>query len=182
MTASSSGQANLYGSDGDDIVYGGDFLRGGSGDDTAYGLTGKDVLRGDAGPNTLFGGIGNDTVDGGTGPGTLSGGSGIDNIVMNRVDEAGKLVLTVSGTSNGFVDDGGGGSTGSEIFSAETLSFTSGDGNDTIYVGDEKASFSDASATTESTATATPTASSTIPERTGLRRLRSRLDQRRKWK
>ena len=54
------------------------FLDGGSGNDTIYGLAGGDVLYGHAGDDTLYGGLGNDTLEGGEGNDTLYGGDGMN--------------------------------------------------------------------------------------------------------
>ena len=76
------------GTSGNDIImvtkYGvNDTLKGGSGDDTLFGLDGNDTLKGGAGNDVLYGEYGNDI---------LYGGSGADMFVANRSD------FTKSGT------------------------------------------------------------------------------------
>ena len=62
----------LYGTSGEDALY------GGLGNDTLYGLDGHDVLDGGLGNDTLYGGDGNDTLYGGAGKDQLYGGAGND--------------------------------------------------------------------------------------------------------
>jgi Ca2+-binding RTX toxin-like protein len=92
----------VFGGDGDDMIYGGDVdvtLRGGAGNDMLFGggagnvLDGGDgddtlmvwrknrvdaLLMGGAGDDMLFGGAGNDVLEGGAGSDHLSGGKGMD--------------------------------------------------------------------------------------------------------
>ncbi len=68
---------------------GADFIDGGDGDDTLFGLAGND---------TLIGGLGQDRLDGGTGVDTLVGGQGNDVYV---VDIATDVVTEGTGTDTG---------------------------------------------------------------------------------
>jgi Ca2+-binding RTX toxin-like protein len=63
-----SGADELYGGDGDDLIYGGaanpvqnDILDGGHGNDTLHGYRSDDTLTGGTGGNFLYGGMGDDT-------------------------------------------------------------------------------------------------------------------------
>lgn len=62
----------IYGTDGDDIII------GGNGGQTIYGLGGDDLLCGGNGKDTIYGGAGNDILMGGNGKDTLYGGTGAD--------------------------------------------------------------------------------------------------------
>lgn len=60
-----SGDDQITGSTGDDLIYAGsgdDIIDGGDGDDTIYGESGDDHLQGGEGTNLLFGGSGFDTA------------------------------------------------------------------------------------------------------------------------
>jgi Ca2+-binding RTX toxin-like protein len=91
----------VFGSEGDDILAGGDqadHLYGGRGDDVLYGRGGNDRLEGNAGNDTLIGGPGNDTLVGGKGDDTyyFSTGDGQDTIVEQREADGkihGKIVI-----------------------------------------------------------------------------------------
>jgi Ca2+-binding RTX toxin-like protein len=63
------------------VCYGGDTLRGQSGDDTLQGSTGDDSLYGDDGKDSLIGADGNDKIYGGQGSDVLFGGFGSDLLV-----------------------------------------------------------------------------------------------------
>lgn len=91
---------SVFGLDGDDFLFGGQFgddeLRGGTGIDQIYGQagddeisggswsdmlsggTGEDILLGGGGADRIFGGNGNDELDGGGQGDTLAGGRGDD--------------------------------------------------------------------------------------------------------
>lgn len=74
----------VYGSAGDDMLFGGnlaDVMHGGDNADTVRGFDGDDSLTGDAGQDMLGGGNGNDTLDGGTENDTLNGGAGNDVLI-----------------------------------------------------------------------------------------------------
>ena len=88
----------LYGGGGNDTLYGGrgtnildggtgnDRLYSGTGNDTLDGGDGKDILYGGGGNDFLYGGDGNDTLYGGLGNDTLYGGDGNDNYIYHRGD------------------------------------------------------------------------------------------------
>ena len=83
----------LFGEDGNDTLIGsnyvyqyggnGDYLYGGSGNDSLSGLAGDDILYGDAEDDILDGGDGNDNLEGGAGNDTLYGGTGNDYFADN---------------------------------------------------------------------------------------------------
>ena len=100
------------GGSGDDTLTGGDggdYLLGGGGDDTVHGGTGNDRILGGSGDDSIYGGEGNDIIIGDTGNDTIDAGAGDDFII----DSIGDDTLT--------------GGTG-----ADTFSFLSGHGSDTI--------------------------------------------------
>ena len=71
----------LLGGDGDDVLHGGDhgdLLRGGDGDDVLHGDQRRDALYGGDGDDTLHGGEGWDDLEGGGGNDVLTGGDGED--------------------------------------------------------------------------------------------------------
>ncbi|WP_338824485.1 hypothetical protein [Bradyrhizobium septentrionale] len=84
----------IYGAGGDDVLTAlsmpitvngqvldfGSNLDGSDGNDVLYGGNRNDTLSGDAGSDTLYGGDGNDRLDGGTGNDALYGGNGDDNM------------------------------------------------------------------------------------------------------
>lgn len=61
----------------------GDFLVGGSGDDTISGRKGSDLLYGAGGNDVIKGGRGNDTLHGGDGNNVLRGGKGSDTFIVS---------------------------------------------------------------------------------------------------
>ncbi|WP_156362442.1 M57 family metalloprotease [Sphingomonas sp. Leaf208] len=122
------GYNRAYGGDGDDTIsgangtnyfdggIGNDRLNGGDGDDTLVGGEGDDTLNagkgvnyldGGAGKDALYGGTGNDVLIGGDGDDSLYGGGGIDRFYGGG--GADTLNITVSGSLDGFVIDGGAG-------------------------------------------------------------------------
>ena len=77
------GTAQIWGYDGNDVIWGtnlnsksqfADIIYGGYGDDTIYGLDGNDIIYGDAGNDKLFGGAGFDGIKGGLGNDYLNAG------------------------------------------------------------------------------------------------------------
>ncbi|MCZ7658594.1 MAG: hypothetical protein M5U07_12430 [Xanthobacteraceae bacterium] len=75
-----------YGSQGDDILVGGNEasrLDGNDGDDLIYGLGGNDDLRGGVGDDVIDGGAGHDLIRGGAGDDTLTGGDGSDTFFVD---------------------------------------------------------------------------------------------------
>ncbi|ADL52545.1 calcium-binding protein [Clostridium cellulovorans] len=111
----------LYGTDGPDIVKGGDvsdIIMALAEDDTVYGEGGNDIIDGGAGNDTLYGGVGNDTYifQIGSGKDTIieddktignidvvKFGAGItsQNLEFSRVDN--NLEVTILGTSDKLV-------------------------------------------------------------------------------
>jgi Ca2+-binding RTX toxin-like protein len=97
------------------VLYAGDHLYGGGGNDTLLGLGGNDYLEGNAGidtleggddADTLIGGADADRLDGGAGNDRLEGGLGFDTYVhganggldrIRDVDGAGKVEFAISG-------------------------------------------------------------------------------------
>ncbi|MFC5526429.1 calcium-binding protein, partial [Rhodanobacter ginsengisoli] len=72
----SSGNDELWGSDGSDTI------TGGPGNDTIIGVSGNNVLTGGSGSNTIQGGSGADTITGGGGSNLLQGGTGAETYVF----------------------------------------------------------------------------------------------------
>jgi Ca2+-binding RTX toxin-like protein len=99
-----AGQDRLFGTDGDDVIEGGDEK------DQLFGSNGNDVLRGGAGNDTLNGYDGDDVLEGGDGNDTFVPGRGND-----QLD---------GGEGNDYLDDFSG---------AGSRSFVGGAGNDTVY-------------------------------------------------
>lgn len=84
-----AGNDTIDGGDGDDVLYGGlgdDVLIGGNGNDTLYGEDGNNTLIGAAGDDILSGGSGSNTFNGGTGNDTLYGGGNDDTYIFNAGD------------------------------------------------------------------------------------------------
>lgn len=84
-----AGNDTIDGGDGDDVLYGGlgdDVLIGGNGNDTLYGEDGNNTLIGAAGDDILSGGSGSNTFNGGTGNDTLYGGGSDDTYIFNAGD------------------------------------------------------------------------------------------------
>ncbi|MFG6082239.1 calcium-binding protein [Paracoccus litorisediminis] len=85
-------QNNLYGGDGNDVIYGkgpaydpifgppevDDWLFGNAGNDTLYGEGGNDSILGGIGDDLIYGGTGNDTIKGDAGADIMDGGAGSD--------------------------------------------------------------------------------------------------------
>lgn len=79
-----NGNDYLYGRNGNDRIFGGfgnDYLSGGNGNDTLYGDAGKDTLYGGGGNDTLYGGNDADTLYGDAGNDTLYGQHGADTLI-----------------------------------------------------------------------------------------------------
>jgi Ca2+-binding RTX toxin-like protein len=86
--SATAGTHYLYGRGGDDLLQAGagdsrgdgDYLGGGSGNDTLIGGAAADQLYGEDGNDTLTGGDGDDSLDGGLGNDLLRGGAGNDTL------------------------------------------------------------------------------------------------------
>ncbi len=76
-------------------------------------------------------------VAGGTRIDMIDDGSGSDIGSLDRRSVSDDLVFTMSANGNGFVNDSGGGSTGSEIRSIKALTLNAGEGDDTLFGGTE---------------------------------------------
>jgi Ca2+-binding RTX toxin-like protein len=122
----------IYGNDGNDFLFGGDFATGSfgstfGGNDFLSGGAGNDAIGGASGSDSILGGTGNDVIDGGTGSDAIEGGAGDDDIDGSagadtlRGDEG-------NDTINGGDDD-------DTIYSGlGTNSLVGGLGNDLFYV------------------------------------------------
>ena len=80
----------VYGSTGNDTIYGGnlrDYLYGQDGNDTIYGEGGNDYIRAGNGNDDVFGGLGNDTIYGEDGNDDLVGNAGSDTIYGGNGDD-----------------------------------------------------------------------------------------------
>ena len=113
---------------------------GGGGDDllTAAGQSGGYLLSGGDGDDTLLGGNGNDTLLGGEGSDTLRGGAGHDIVMFDENDDisggAGIDIGIMTGNADITLDMS---AVGLEVL-------YSGEGDDTIVVGDDKTSLASA--------------------------------------
>lgn len=106
----------LYGSGGNDTIFGGDGrdrIYGGSGNDSINGGRGGDVLYGEAGSDRMDGDIGNDYLYGGSGDDSLIGWDGTDYLLGQEGND-------YIDSFDGFTDrvDGG---TGSDRATADTI-------------------------------------------------------------
>ncbi|MEP1209940.1 MAG: DUF4114 domain-containing protein [Rhizobiaceae bacterium] len=144
---------DLFGGDGDDVIYGiggedyitggngNDELHGNSGNDLIYGNNGADILQGQSGNDELYGGSGNDELIGGSGDDILygggnndelTGGSGADILYGDSGDD------TLSGSSGSDILFGG---NGNDIVNGNSGDDTAsgGNGNDTLngHSGDD---------------------------------------------
>ena len=116
-TISQSGDATVYGLEGNDIIslaQGANYLRGDAGDDSVFGGSGFDDINGNMGADTprgndgedwvvggkdndlifgdaafdiVYGNMGNDTVDGGAGNDWVRGGQGDDSVMSGAGDD-----------------------------------------------------------------------------------------------
>ncbi|MEM7057763.1 MAG: calcium-binding protein [Pseudomonadota bacterium] len=140
LTDATSGNDNLRGAAGDDLIYGGgggDKIFGGDDEDQLYGDAGHDKMRGDAGEDNLFGGLGNDKMfggadndelDGGAGNDVMFGGAGDDKIESGAGNDK---VFGNAGADNidtGDGDDRAFGGEGADVIST-------GDGDDKAFGG-----------------------------------------------
>jgi len=80
----------------------GDFLRGGSGQDTGVGGTQDDNVIGGDGNDSIDGERDNDKVDGGAGADTIEGGTETDRVLYDD-----RTTLVTATIGNGGADDGG---------------------------------------------------------------------------
>lgn len=138
-----SGQKQLYGDDGNDIIIGGtdadtiwggvgnDDISGIGGNDSILGESGNDYINGDDGNDTLTGGDGNDTLYGGNGNDTLDGGDGNDFLYSGAGDD------TVHGGAGDDEINGSLSANGGYSFFASSGSqqLHGDDGNDVIIGG-----------------------------------------------
>ncbi|GHU33425.1 hypothetical protein AGMMS50256_25320 [Betaproteobacteria bacterium] len=133
IRATSDSGGSLWGTDGNDKIYGGvgrDSIYGRSGDDWLEGGDGNDNLHGDAGNDILYGGDGNDTLSGDAGHDILNGGAGDDSLY----GDSGNDTLN-GGEGNNYLYGGSGDDTyrfdpqdSEDIIKDES-------GNDTFLVG-----------------------------------------------
>jgi len=91
-----NGTINRTGTDGADILSGGEF------DDEFIGLGGNDFIRSGAGADTVFGGEGEDRIAGGRGKDTLDGGGDADTFVFLSKSEGGDEITNF--VSNDFFE------------------------------------------------------------------------------
>ena len=131
-------QANITGTDGDDVLSGtatADVINGLAGNDQLSGLGGNDRVIGDAGNDWLQGGDGNDTLSGGDGDDVMESDAGSDSIVGGAGNDAyrinysnrtaGMVMVFNPVTGNGSI------TVGSEVDRLSSIeSFTNGSGYD----------------------------------------------------
>lgn len=136
----SSGNDILFGFRGDDTMLGGagnDILKGGSGDDIVKGAVGADNVNGGSGDDILRGNGGFDTIIGGTGNDMLFGGGGRDNLRSGTGDDTmsgNGGADTISAGSGDDVIDGGNGSDSIDAGTGDDV-VRGGNGADTIEGG-----------------------------------------------
>jgi len=128
----SSSGLRLKGTQGDDILIGGDGddrIDGKGGNDVLVGGAGADRIKGGAGDDQISGGAGDDRLDGGEGADQISGGAGNDRIKGGAGDD-----VISGGDGNDQIDGGEG---------ADQISGGAGDdrikggsGDDVIFGGD----------------------------------------------
>ena len=147
-----NGYDTLLGGLTDDYLVGGvagDSIDGGEGNDTILGESGRDTINGGGGSDEIHGQAGNDQIDGGAGDDvliwnitdandTVSGGGGFDRLLLIGEDTADNF--SVSKTSGGSarmqITDGTHKVTlGTAV---EVVELTTGDGDDTVTVGDQR--------------------------------------------
>ena len=123
--------AKIKGGSGDDTLTGTsgrDYIRGGDGDDVIFGLGGKDKLWGGDGNDTIDGGSVDDKIWGGSGNDLLIGGAGRDKIWGGSGDD------TIDGGSG---SDWLGGGSGDDVILGRDGNddISGGSGDDTISGG-----------------------------------------------
>lgn len=91
-----NGTINRTGTDGADILSGGEF------DDEFIGLGGNDLIRSGAGADTVFGDEGEDRIAGGRGEDSLDGGADADTFVFLSKSEGGDEITNFA--SNDFFE------------------------------------------------------------------------------
>jgi Ca2+-binding RTX toxin-like protein len=156
-------QAEIVGTDGDDVLHGTperDVIWGGPGDDELASSLGNDLVCGGAGDDLIHGGRGNDEVDGGTGTDRVIGDLGDDKVMGgpgNSDEAAGSLGIDIVNGGPGEFDlvhgdygydrmDGGPGSTdiasfatkvaggrGAGVWVSLQAHKARGDGHDRLY-------------------------------------------------
>ena len=130
----------IYGGAGDDVLssgfvgtvnlHRGDFIDGGTGNDTVTGGDADDTLTGGAGDDTIAGGGGQDQIilEDGFGTDTIDGGStGVDEDTLDAGAMTTGVTVTFSGDEAGTLTDGTNTATFTDIEAV-----TTGDGDDTI--------------------------------------------------
>jgi len=124
ILSGNDGNDTLNGDVGNDILHGGDGtdrLNGGDDFDELYGGAGNDTLRGDDGDDTLYGGADDDNLNGGDGADTLIGGDGNDSIN--------------GGNGNDLIID----TVGDDVYNGsndiDTISYASATGGVTVNLG-----------------------------------------------
>jgi Ca2+-binding RTX toxin-like protein len=121
----------LFGEGGHDELWGGnedDYLQGGTGNDILMGENGRDILLGGAGDDNLWVGEDHDLLDAGSGNDLLQGGNGGDELWAGAGDD-----ILYGGNDGGLLAAGDGsdfiaGGNGSDVIVA-------GNGDDTIASG-----------------------------------------------
>jgi len=91
----------MSGTEGNDILTGVILGRGGTDNDTIFGLGGNDTITGNDGADILDGGAGNDFISGGAGDDTMSGGDGNDELRGGNDDD-----VMSGGTGNDVIRGG----------------------------------------------------------------------------
>lgn len=148
----SEGNDSIDGGRGDDLIFGGldlsfpdainipndagdlrpdnnaDFISGGFGNDTIYGMDDDDTILGDEGDDLIYGGVDNDVIFGGVGRDTLYGDHGNDTMAGGGDDD-----VMFGGIGNDSMDGGLGndfmdGGDGDDVLIGS-------DGDDTLFGG-----------------------------------------------
>jgi Ca2+-binding RTX toxin-like protein len=133
LYASDYGDCTLFGSSGNDRMYGfagDDSLNGSSGNDTCYGGDGNDTVTGSADDDWVYGNDGDDRVDGYSGNDWAFGGQGRDQVIGGTGDDNLYGEIGDDSVQGGDGDDYlSGGADDDELYD--------GDGVDTLDGGDD---------------------------------------------
>ena len=155
------GQDSIDGGRGNDLIFGGldlsfpdginlpddggdlrplnnnDFIQGGYGDDTIYGMDDADTIHGDQGDDLIYGGVDNDSMLGGDGDDTIYGGHGNDFADGSTGDDVIFGGIGDDTLSGGLGDDTLSGDEGNDVLTGEDGDdlLSGGTGNDDLDGG-----------------------------------------------
>jgi Ca2+-binding RTX toxin-like protein len=107
-------------------------INAGNGNNTVTGGNGNDIIGGGEGNDTISGGKGNDNLFTGTGVDTVNGGAGIDRLNIFNNEDTDNTIITYTNVNAGTIT--GGSNNGTKFKNIESVSFTTGSGNDVINI------------------------------------------------